>query len=360
MIESFAELKETFGLKTILVKWNQDFPIEGIREIYKDTKGFLSLFHFLDYLENTYSNLKVNTRDFYIIGKIAESYDIMISYLITGNNDIELLIRKGTNTKEWLDLFKEGGVARKAFFALVHSFNCLHKYITPFTDSTFYNLYSPHLLTSCVKVNTYILNREYILVQYLNDYAMPEYRVIKPGKVFQEWVPEIVYTPSKFNCITITVDGEVFVGNQIKNLWNKEPDIVDEIKIEYNQAIFTFCPRNGSYFYKDLVDGYVSDIEYVRRYKNDPYINQIFSMDVNGKRVVLLSNGLVWIIPDNKMVDLRSFGDLHDLNIDLFRLSSEEKGIMVSLTNTTIECVPTDTFKRILICLLFGNKRIER
>ena len=336
MAESFEQLSSLLGIKTISVDWNDPFPFDKVLTLNNHVHNIRT---FLGAVRKKYPDAKINNQDLGNIGILAESFDIMLAYFITGNNTIDLVFHDGLNTKEWMDQFK-GQVCRRQFFNLIHSYRNFKPYHSLFPFSTFYNLYSSNLPIQCNKVNTYILNKEYIVIQYLNDAGSPDYRVIKPGEVFSEFIPLVTYNPSNFNSIKFEFDNKVFIGDCVKYLF-------DGIEREYgniDEGSYHIDPREGTVWCDED-----SLIEYIPRFKKDPKITKLLSVVINNKKVVLLSNATLWVLPDNQFIPLVSIPGLKYINQDIFSISSEDKGIMVSLEPNTMECVPQNIFVHFLV-----------
>lgn len=337
MAESFIELEQKLGLTPISVKWNDSLPLDSIIEKYSKTGLKDKIKVFAGVVKKKYADPKVNKVDLYNIGMLAESIDLKIAYFITGNNSIDLIFHDSLNTKEWMDQFK-GEVCRRQFFNLIHSYRNFKPYTSLFSISTFYNLYSSNLPIQCNKVNTYILNKEYIVVQYLNDYGYPEYRVIKPGFEFVEYTPVVKYNPTVFQSLQFEFDGKVFIGDCVKYLYDgvdKDPEIID-VDGFHIDAKNRFVWKDGDCFKTSIS----ADL------KRDTQV--ILSFTVRDKKVVLLDNALIWIIPDNRFISLCSFEGLRTLNTDIFSISTKERGMMISLESNTMEYVPTNIFQQFL------------
>ena len=176
-------------------------------------------------------------------------------------------------------------------------------------------------------------------MQYLNDAGSPDYRVVKPGETFEEFIPKITYDPSKFNSLKFEFDNKVFTGDCVKYLF-------DGVEREYGvikDGCFHLDPREGLVW----CDG-DSTVETIPKFKKDHKTEVVFSTFINKKKVVVLDNGTLWILPDNYFVNLRSLKGLENLNTDFFSLSTEKKGIIISLEPNTMECVPKNVFQRFL------------
>ena len=220
MVNSFSELEAKLNIRAIPTSWNSPFPVEKIKASYKRSEFEVSVNAFLIECQKKYPDAKVNTVDLFYLGLLAESFDLLLAFFITGNNSIDLFIQNNVNTKEWMNQFK-GEVPRRQFFELIHNCKNIKEYNSLFPISTFYNLYSSKLPIYCNKVNVSTLSNEYILIQYMNDIGDPQYRVIKfDNYSFIELTPVIEYNPSNFNSITLKVDGKTFIGDCLKYLWN--------------------------------------------------------------------------------------------------------------------------------------------
>lgn len=345
MLESFEALCAELNLIPISVFWNSPFPFDIIVKHYSKSEMRNKIDLFINAVKRKYPDAKVNNLDLYNIGLLAETFDIMIAYFVTGNNSIFLIFHDGLNTKEWMDQFKEK-VCRRVFFSLIHSYRNFKNYTSLFPLSTFHNLYSSNLPIQCNKVNLYILNKEYILVQYLNDAGNPNYRVIKPGETFEEFIPKVSYDSSKFNCLRFEFDGKVFTGDCVKYLF----DGIDKTYGTIDDGCYHIDPKEGVVWCDgdDLV-------EYIPKFKKDPKVGVVFSTMITNKKVTLLDNGTIWILPDNQFINLKSIKGLETLNQDIFSISTEKRGIMVSLEPNTVECVPKNIFLRFLIKILFNK-----
>jgi hypothetical protein len=345
MVESFKELCAELNLIPVYVNWNEDFPFFSVMECYSKTPIEEKINSFIQAVKKKYPDARINNMDLYNLGLLADSFDLMLAYFVSSNTTIGLIFHDGTNTKEWMDQFKDK-VNRRIFFSLVHSYRNFKNYVSPFPLSIFYNLYPSTLPNQCSKVKTYVLNKEYILVHYINDAGNPDYRVIKPGEVFEEFIPTVKYDPSKFNCLQFEFDNKVFTGDSAKYLF-------DGVEREYgiiNEGCYHIDPREGVVWCDG--DDYVENIPGM---KTDPKLSIVFSTMINNKKVILLDNAMLWILPDNQFIRLKSIKGLETINADLFALSSEKKGIMVSLEPNTIECVSKNIFIRFLKTMLFSK-----
>ena len=338
MAESFKELECKLNLIPVSVNWNDSLPFDLIIEKYSDSTLKDKIVILAETVKKRYKDIKVNKLDLYKVGVLADSFDLRLAYFITGNNSIDLIFHDDLNTKDWMDQFK-GEVCRRQFFNLIHSYRNFKPYNSLFSISTFYTLYSSNLPIQCNKVNTYIIGKEYIVVQYLNDYGNTEYRVIKPGFEFTEYIPTIKYNSDNFQCLQFEFDNKVFTGDCVKYLF----DGVDREYGNIDDGEFHLDPKEGT-VWKDG-DCYQ---EYIPKFKKDQKTKVLFSIMVKDKKVILLDNAFIWVIPDNQFISLRSIKGLENLDTDIFSISTKEKGIMVSVEPGTMECVPTVVFQQFL------------
>ena len=351
MVTSLSELVSELSLQAVPTFWNCQFPFDDIKKAYHGTDKESLVDSFIDIASKRFPIARVNTKDFLDLGLLAETKKLILAYMVTGNNSISLFIQNLVDTREWMSQFRDI-VTRRQFFTLIHSCRNTKQYSSLFQFSSFYNLYSPKLPSTCSRVNIHILSKDYILVQYINDYDKPDYIVIKVGELFEYITPVVEYDPSKFLSLTLRVEDKIFVGDSIKTLKDPSTFPVEEtnkvIDITYGNTIYSLDPKDGvvwnNWDREELV---------IPKFRSMKDVGVLASYEHKGMLIILLTNGVIWTLPNNKFVNVNSIKGLESMNLDIFSISSQEKGVYISTEGTIVESVPFSVFIRFVIQSLF-------
>lgn len=356
MANSLNELKQTLNIKTISVEWNDNFPDYMLKSTYIDTPIYNDILELQNTISEECHRIKITRKGLYRLGILAEMHNLELAYFVIDAINIELFFyQKLESTKQWLEIFKEH-LTRRQFFNLVKSYNTIKQYNSMFEMSSYFQLTSPERPLNFGKPNVIKLNNEYILIQYPNDVFSPTYRVIKPGIKFEQFRPTINYNNNSFDCITLDVDNKHFIGDSIKHLWDgiQKEQNNNIIQINHNKMIHTLNTEDATLTI-ELVDKQNNNtskhITTLEKFRKDNNTKIILDKTYKDKRIILLSNGYVWNVDEFKFINLKSIKEFENLNLILFNMSSEEKGIILSLDENSIECVPSIVFEKFMLKL---------
>ena len=354
MANSIKEVKEILGIKSVRAEWNDPFPREQLLSI---NAGDSSL---CDKIKRFYSHLdkhnlsacKVDRRDLCKICQIADVCDLMLAYIVTEPIAIELFFWHKIETSDWLAQFKQH-CTRRQFFSLFQTLKNVKPANSDFTLSQFYQLVSPNLPLGYT-ASTFKLDNNHIIVAYRHDVEKPILRVIEISEDgFKSFEPEVYTNMEVFDSIEIKFNGKTYQGDSLKTLWDgTERGYQDKetISVNYEGCSHILNTVDGTVEFDDGKDGYdFFEIEKFRRGKN---VDIILEVDRHNKKALLLSNGFIWVLNDDTFYDIKGFSGLEQINLDLFSMSSKDKGIVVSKDATCIELVPCSIFADIIYRIL--------
>lgn len=352
MANSLNELKQTLNIKTISVEWNDSFPDYMLKSTYIDTPIYNDVLELQSTLSEEYHRIKITRKGLYRLGLLAEMHNLELAYFVIDAINIELFFYpKLESTKQWLEIFKEH-LTRRQFFNLVKSYNTIKQYNSMFEMASYFQLTSPERPLNYGKPNVIKLNNDYILIQYPNDVFSPTYRVIKPGLKFEQFRPSINYDNTTFDCITLDVDDKHFTGDSIKHLWDGNEKTINKIEIKHKDTKQTLDAQEGllTIIKDDIIKNernIIRDIP-IEKFKRDATTKIILDKTFKDKRAILLSNGFIWYVDEYRFFNIKNIKGFENLNTDLFSMSSEKKGIILSLDENSIECVPSIVFEKIM------------
>ena len=352
MATSIREIKDILNIKSVRAEWNDPFPRDQLLSVNSDDPSLC------DKIKKFYAQIDkhnlsvcyVTRRDLCIICQIADACDIMLAYIVTEPTAIELFFWHRMETVDWLAQFKPL-CTRRQFFALVQTLKNIKPASCEFTLSQYYQLVSPNLPFGYT-TNTVKLDKDHLIVVYRHDVLSPIFRVVEiSNNGFKSFTPEIKTNMESFESIILEFNGKTYRGDSLKTLWDgNERGYEDRntISIEYGGKTHILNTVEGTVEFSDN-DGDFFEIEKFRRAKN---IDIILEVNRHNKKAVLLSNGFVWILHNDTFCDVRSFSGLDQLNLDLFSMSSLEKGIVISRDANSIELVPCAIFSDLIYRLL--------
>lgn len=345
MVKSLEELKSELNIKTISVDWNECFPYYMLESTYKNDSFYENICLFVNALSEQ-PRYYINRKGLYQLGVLAEVFDLLLAYFVIDYKSIELFFYPKKATNEWLETFKKH-LNRRQFFNTVKSYRTIKKYNSYFDISSYYQLCSPDIPSYNGKPNVIKLNNDYLLIQYPNDVYSSDYKVIKIGTKFETLNPKISFNSDVFECITLKVEDKVFTGDSIKHLWDGTERTKNVINIKFKNIDYTLTPETG------LLRSYDSETntereDEIEKFKVDAYTFIISVREYKGKTAAILSNGFIWYLDDNRFLNLKSIPGFEHLDVEIFGMSSEKRGIILRMDENSLENVPCSVFEKLL------------
>ena len=351
MCNTFEELKTALNIKTIRCSWNDEFPRFMLETTYNgcDIDSDVRKLSCLLYDNNM--SVKITRNGLRKLGVAAELCNLITAYFVCDETYIELFFYPKMATNEWLAVFKQH-LTRRQFFNFVKSYKTLKAYNCFSNSSSYYQLIAPDLPPD-TSVNVVKLNDEYILLQYLNDVFSPKYKVVKPGFKFKAFDASLSYKDGFFNSIELMFDNKVFKGDSIRHLYDgtvkQKSSITVDIKDDNGFNVrYELLPEMATLdkYVENEEGNYTFDSQIViEKFRRNAYARIILDKNYKGKRIIVLSNGMVWYPDEEKFVSIRSIKGLENLDFEVFEMSNRENGVFLKLDENSIECVPIVEFE---------------